>query len=348
MNSNRIVLSLLIAALTVLFSTTASAQKRYIQLEVAVSNRAPVETQQRWMKMLSEVGADRVRSVTAGASATVKISDTPSSGSERIKINGAIQDGKLILPGKTFTIRDKIQIKDYIQQLRDDGIDVALAEKKAFGLTSQQLVDVNTLLTEKLKFETLNQSSSQVVRKIGRGLGGLVLDSSARKALKRDEPILDELEGLSLGTSLAAIARPLGLVLVPKRQRGGEVELHLVDYKDAEEHWPIGWPSPAIPKKMVPSLFAKFPIEVREYPADQVLKVIQSKAKVPMLYDFNSLARAEIDLSKTAVTFVKANSTYIFALRKVLNQTKPRMAYEIRVDETGRPFLWLSTAVRVK
>lgn len=40
-------------------------------------------------------------------------------------------------------MKDKQGIRDYIQKIRDDGSKVALAEKKAFGLTSEQLVGVS-------------------------------------------------------------------------------------------------------------------------------------------------------------------------------------------------------------
>ena len=323
-------------------------QRRIIELEIAASRFEPVETQQRWMQMLSEVGADRVRSKTSGTG-TVKITETELSGSVRIKIQGAIDKGKLVLPGKSFSIRQKSAIADYIKGIRDDGANVSLAEKKAFGLTSQQLVDVNKALQAKLNFKTIGMDAGEFLSKAGRKTGmRMVMDDAARSAVKGRETVLDELEGFSVGTSIASVARTLGLVLVPKRAQGQPVMLHLVDYRSADEFWPIGWPGNKLGRSSLPTMYEKFPIEIRNAPLDQALKAVRVRAKVPVLFDHNSMAIAEIDLTKSNVTYVKDSSNYINLLTKILNQTKPRMDFEIRIDENGKPFLWLSTANPVR
>ena len=321
----------------------ANAQRRFIELEISTSPRAPLGSQQEWNMLLNDVGADRVRLRTAG-SAKVKVVESESSGLSRIKILGAIQDRKLVLPGKSFSARDKAMLREYIQQLRDDGANIALADKKAFGLTSQQLVDLNGQLSKKLELTTKGQTAAEVLQKVRRQLPvDFETDLAAKQALKRSEPILDELEGLSIGTAMAAIMRPLGLVVAPTRERGAKTKLLITDFRKAEEHWPVGWPTQDIPLRSVPDLLEKFPIEVRDFPLGQVIQAIQAKSEVPMLLDHNSIARADIDLSTSQVTLIKKNASYLHALGKVLNQTKPKMKYEIRADENGKSFLWLTT-----
>ena len=344
----RLFLLAIVFSVSAVISNDALAQRRIIELEIAASRFEPVETQQRWMQMLSKVGADRVRSKTSG-SGTVKVTESELAGSVRVKVQGAINKGKLVLPARSFTIHQKTAIADYIQQLRDDGADVSLAEKKAFGLTSQQLFDLNSALKAKLKSKTLGVDSSEVVQSIKR-MGGIriVPDKTAKRALAGGEKVLDELAGFSAGTALAAIARPLGLVLVPKRKQGQEVELHLLDYRNVEEFWPIGWPADNLPRSALPGMYKKFPIEIRNAPLDQAINAVKARANVSMLFDHNSMAIAEIDLTKSNVTFVKESSNYINLLSKVLNQTKPRMDFEIRMDENGKPFLWMSTSNPVR
>ena len=342
---------LLVLLTTIGISVAANAQKRekkkFVEIEVVASSQAPLQTQQRWMKLLNDVGADRVRSKSSFSGATIKVSETETSSAVRIKVLGAIQDEKLILPGKKFSFREKEAIRSYIRDLKSDGADVALAEKKAFGLTSNQLVDVNRALSKKLNRKTRGKTAQDVLASLSSQLDYPIrTDSTAKRALRRSEKILDELDGISYGTAIATIIRPLGLVMSPKYQRG-EISLQIVNYRTVDEHWPVGWPSPAIPKRMVPSLFGKFPIEIRGFPLDQAINAIQAQAKVPMLFDYNTMARAEIDLAKTRVTFAK-NASYAHALGKILNQTKPRMNYEIRVDEAGTAFLWITTANPVR
>jgi hypothetical protein len=327
-------------------SSAASGQnKRLVHIEVSAGDRAAVQTQQKWMEVLANIGADRVRSRTTGSLGRVEIKESETSLGILVKVFGVIDGNKLNLPGKTFQIRDQQGLRDYVQALRDDGARVALAEKKAFGLTSEQLVALNEALSIPLDIKTKNRPAKEVVDFARENLRfEIVLDTASRQALRRNEMFEDELNGLSLGTSLAAAVRPLGLVLVPVRKQGDETTLNLVDSRNADEHWPIGWPAQAIPKRMVPQLFEKYPLEIRDFPLKQVLAAVQSKAGIPMLFDYNSLARAGIELAETNITFVNQNSSYGYGLRKMLGQTDPRMAYEIRVDEAGKPFLWLSTA----
>lgn len=336
----------LLLSLAVLMSDSAVAQtKRIVQIEVAAGPRAPVETQQRWMELLSEVGADRVRSRTARGSGTIEITESETSFGVLVKVHGLIDGNQLKLPGRSFSRNDKQLLVEYVQKIRDDGADVALAEKKAFGLTSQQLVDLNQALSVPLEISTTGEPAQYVVDFASKLLAyPLNLDPSARRELQRAEPLADELKGLSLGTAIAAAIRPLGLVLVPTRKQGHAVELSIVDSRAAEEHWPIGWPAQQMPKRMIPKLFEKNPLEIRNFRLDQVLNAIESKAEAQMLFDYNSLARAGIELAETNVTFVKEKASYAIALRKLLNQTDPRMAYEIRTDEAGTVFLWISTA----
>ena len=331
------------------FSTAVAQRdkKRIVEIEVVASNRAPVATQQRWMKLLNDVGAARVRSSSSFSGAKVKVSETETSVAIHVKVQGAIQNEKLILPGKTFAIRDKEKLRNYIQQLKADGADVALAEKKAFGLTSRQLVDVNAALSSTLEMKTQGKTAADVIRSLGGKLKlAIQMDSAAKRAFDNGELIADEMDGLSLGTAISAMIRPLGLVMVPKRIRG-EIVLQIVDYRSVDEHWPIGWPSESFPKNLLPSLFGKFPIEIRGFPLDQALNAIQARSKVTMIFDYNSMARAGIDLSKTKVTFSK-QASYAHALGKLLNQTRPRMKYEIRLDETGQAFLWITTSAPVR
>ena len=341
-------ISVLLLPLTILWcsgSPAAAQTDRQIHLEISAGRLEPVETQQKWMEILSRVGADRVRSVTARSTGKVNIEERETGLGMVIKVRGVINGKKIELPGGSYSQQDVVAIRDYLEALRLDGVDTALAEKKAFGLTSQQLVDLSQALSKPLKLKTRGVDPTAIVSHIQSQIPYDVrLETAARSALSACENIRDELNGLSLGTALAATLRPAGLALQPDRKQGEEVQLNIVDARDAREYWPIGWPAATTPKEAAPGLFQKNLLEIRDFPLDQVLAAIQAKAELPMLFDYNSMARREIDLSTTKVTFVKKNVSYGYSLRKLLSKTSPPMNYEIRADEAGKPFLWISTA----
>ena len=94
-----------------------------------------------------------------------------------------------------------------------------------------------------------------------------------------NDPVLDELQGLSSGTALAAVLRPLGLVIVPEiiepKLQGTRFVMSVSDVRRAKEHWPIGWPSKKKPYELVPKLWDKVDVEVAETPVGKAVAVIR-------------------------------------------------------------------------
>jgi hypothetical protein len=327
------------------FTATLSAQQkpRMVFLEVSADSRALVGTQQKWMEMLQGVGADRVVSKTA-PTGTPKIQEDETTRSVIITVTGFIVGNKLKLPGGSFSIRDKTKIRELLTRLKDDGAKVAMAEKKAFGLTSQQLVGLHEKFSQPISFSTRDQLVGDVVSKILASQSGLkfVMDRTAKAALNGKETVAEELKGISTGTSLATILRPLGLVVQPRREQGKSLEIQLIDAKSSTEHWPIGWPIERSPISVEPKLFKKREIEVRDYPMAIAMKAVEDLTGVPFFYDHNTMAREGIDMNEVKVTFVQKKVSMVVAISKLLRQTKPRLSEEIRVDENGKAFLWIT------
>lgn len=322
----------------------AIAQERLVEIEVLASPNAAADLQHRWMEVLSQVGADRVRSRSSRGSIRPAVDETEYGGTAIVRLRGKLDGRTLTFPGRKFSLNDRQSIANYVQQMRDDGASVTLAEKKAFGLTSQQLVHVYQQLGTPVD-QTLDRNAGEMVREILDRTGmKWELDATARRALRSDATVSEELEGLSGGTALAAILRPLGLVLVPHRNQGESTRLHIVDVRAADEHWPVGWPIEKPLSEYAPQLFEKQKIAIGDFPLDQALAAIQKRVELPFLVDQNSLARAGIELNQVRVSYAKEKVSYMVAIQKLLSQTKPRMLAEMRIDENGKPFLWLSTS----
>ena len=331
-------------AVALSLQSMADAQKRFVELRVSAGERSALGDQQRWMEVLSKVGADRVSSKSNRYATQPAIKEIQSSGAVTVQVSGVLSGDKIILPGKTYSIRNVAGIRDFIQKLRDDGATVALADKKAFGLTSEQLVDVHTELMATIEMETKGTNAAQTIERVlAQQKYKVVIDRQSSSVLSRST-ISEELNGFTIGTGVAAMVRPLGLVLVPQRQQGGNIELRLVDSVRADENWPVGWPIEKPVSKVEPKLFERFELEIRNIPLHSVLAAIEQRVGIPFLYDQNAIARAGIELKKTRVNLASRRIAYMVALRKLLSQSKPQLIQELRVDENGKPFLWISTA----
>jgi hypothetical protein len=119
--------------------------------------------------------------------------------------------------------------------------------------------------------------------------------------------------------------------------------LAIVNSQKSQEHWPIGWPPEALPVKIAPKLFERLDLEIRGFPLQATLDAIEKRTEVNFVYDHNGIVRAGIETSEVNVSLVQNKVTYMTAIGKLLRQTKPGMIQELRVDEAGKPFLWIST-----
>ena len=341
-------LVLQIALLMAILAPVARAQTgdRIVELEVKMPGAASDDHQQ-WAEVLADVGADRVR-ITSADSAKPSVAEAQYGGQIILTVTGVLErGGKLALPGGVFSLQDSGKIRALISKLRVDGAQVTLAQKLAFGLTAEQLVGLSEILAAEVTFETKGQRVGDVVKKIQQTLTiPLNIDSSVGAKLAGSDSVAEELKGLSAGTVLAAIIRPLGLVAVPSRPIGKATELSIVETRSADEHWPVGWPSELSPAKAAPQLFERLNFELNKAPLSDALQAIEQKIHVPMLYDHNSFARDGVELAEIKVTFNKKRQTYFGTVDDLLSQARPRLKLELRVDEAQHPFLWISTAKR--
>lgn len=333
---------LLLLGLEGLVASSALAQFRQIEIEIWVDQRAPTGTAQQWAEIMNSAGANRV-TVKVGKLDRPTIEQFTLANSEIIKAQGKVEGTRLLLPAESFSAGDRYKIKAWVERIRDDGVEVGLGEKQAFGLTAPQLVDLHQTLSVPVRFKTQGASASQSLNKIAQQLDTqFVFDQAASQALSGSETILEELEGFSVGTAIAIIVRPLGLVFQPQRQQGQPLKLMLVDSQSSGEHWPIGWPIEVMPVRAAPKLFERLDLEIRSFPLKGTLDAIEKRTGISFIYDQNSMARQGIEIEETKVTFVKQKATYSSAINNMLGQTKPRLKYEIRMDEAGKTFLWIS------
>lgn len=299
-------------------------------------------TQQRWMQMLQKVGADRVVSRTRRTGAA-KVEESEAGGIRRINVQGFLAAGRLTLPGGKFRISDKAKIRDLLQKFRDDGKETTLAEKFDFGLTVTQLVELSKTLAEPVEGSTKGKPIAEVASEITKNTGIVfVRQGLARAALASDELVTQEFEGMAMGTALAAIIKPFGLALEPTRKQGQSVQIHIKPARESKQSWPVGRKPKQAPVMVAPQLFQKMPIGIKNFPLDKVLNVFEKKAQMPIIFDKQALAREGIDVSKTKVSINHKDGVLVSMIGRLLRQSKPKMAYELRADDAGQTFLWIT------
>lgn len=336
--------AILLLGCVCIFTGQASAQYsgRLIELEVYSKPNTPLTLQHQWLEALSQVQADRVTSKTA-RSPKADIEETTFAGSTVITVKGVLNNRKIKLPGKTFSIADTRGIENYLKDLRIDGAKTTLAEKKAFGLTSEQLVDVHAKLTRPVTGSTTEEKSGPLIRRLIQTLPlPTNLSAAANTATASQATVDNQYEGLSVGTALSIELRRHNLALRPVAKRGRGVELEIVSASSAPESWPQGWPSEAAPVTAFPKLFEVTALQLNNIQLDSVLNAIKRRLKIEFVIDPAAWGGRPVDLSTVEVTYNKRRSSYAAAVGSILSQSKPQLRYEIRLDENSVPFLWVT------
>jgi hypothetical protein len=166
----------------------------------------------------------------------------------------------------------------------------------------------------------------------------LALETDAAKDAASAK-IDDQLQGVSTGAGLAAALRPAGLVFLPQPSARGVV--YRIGKPGAGTFWPIG----VIPKQrnveIAPKLLEMEDVEITDTPLPETLTAIRERLSLPFLFDYNAMATHGVEPAKVNITLPAKRLAYIQILQKVLFQAK--LKAELRTDDAGKPFLWITT-----
>jgi hypothetical protein len=323
-----------------------------IDLELATEAGAPPAISQRWLQALKDAPVEslRIRSLRGDEQP-----ETSDSGQGRIKVLGIVTaSGTLIVPGGRFTVADHRRFQAWLEKVRagerpagpagspNSRVD-ADGKPIPYGLTVEQIVKLYQALEPPITFETKGRRPAEVARAI-RDLVTIDMPGSpgVREAFAQEGTVLDDLRGISAGTALAAVCRPLGVAITPRVEEQ-TVKLGLVPARGLTKDviWPVGWPLNKTPGELAPSLFKFLDVEIADTPFADVIDALRPRLKIPVLYDHNSLARHDIDPATVVVRIDKGKTSYSKVLDRAAIQAKLR--WELRIDEAGHPLIWINS-----
>ncbi|MCR5164081.1 MAG: hypothetical protein K6C40_08705 [Thermoguttaceae bacterium] len=319
-----------------------------IRLEIFCDGQLqPMEAQQ-WGRELSGAGFQSVQ-VRAGASADAL--DIQPLGSGFYSASGMLtKNNQLLLTGgRRFSLSECRQVKPYLEEkiLEMEQAEAEEKEEKAAeGVQDVLLRELSVPVgfrtkgfPRKLVFKQMLQSFRIPIR----------VPSSLKKAFDDEDLVEEELKGVARGTALAYVLRYIGYCVQPERAEdqkngaagaNGGLSLRIVSAPnaDAKKMIPIGY---AAPRATVDELSESFEANVDGASAKRVLDSLQDRLDVPFLYDYNSMAGLGIEPADVVIHQKPGKFTYSRLLNAVLFQAQ--LQREIRVDEAGNVFFWITT-----
>lgn len=326
--------------------------KGRVSLVIAAEAGAPITSYQSWAKDLGKAGVRNVRIRAARSSDRLGVKSSGSQNMPVYDVLGMIHPGgDLILPGNRFKPGDGAGVARWVEDLARRGPPETRETRGAFGLTKSQFDRVFKDLGRRVDFSTAGETRTAVIDKVAAKLQVPLSIEPRLKATLAQDTLADELAGFAGGTVLAYVLRPLGLGFVPCEVDDGQLQYVVVslqnepaatkDNKKAPKQWSVGWPPSGSKREVLPGLFKFHTVSIQNVSVDKVLEAVGENLKTPVLLDRAALARHGIDLEKVVVTLPSRRTTYGLVLNRALFKAKLR--YDLRVDEDGKPFLWVTT-----
>jgi hypothetical protein len=312
------------------------------RLEVFADRQAPITAQHEWLQRLAEVGVTDLRFRAQEPGDAIGIEKSELAGDIVYRVTARLDSrSNLVFPGAVFRIGEARQVTAWLKDLAEKGPLESREKKAAFGLTESQFKRLQLGLAKPNSLVAKDLDRAEAIRRIVEQSAVPIRVRPKLLALAEGEKIQDELAGLSSGTTLSYLLQSAELCLVPKMEGSGGVVCEISALRSGAEIWPIGWtPEKSIPE-LLPKLYQTFNANVDGVPVQKVLDAIGKRLETPFLVDRIAMARYHMDLTKMMTTLPPTRTTYNSLLRKVLAQAK--MRFEVRVDDAGNPFLWITT-----
>jgi hypothetical protein len=314
-----------------------------IEMDLAADSKSSLSHQQ-WSRILTQLKVAGLTIRSARPGDTPKIETRGTASQPVYKVTGLINDrSDLIVPGGKFSLANTSALAAWLTKLSEEGPPGAPGSKGSgapFGLDEATLKSVHGQLRTSVDFATSELSTPEAVAQIARKLPlPLTYEPGTEAALRGAGKVRDELQGLSAGTALAALARPAGLALAPRRNKQGAIEL-VIRKATAGDVWPVGLSAEENRQIVLPALFESISVEIDENPLPDALAAVCGRLKIPYLVDHNGLAVQGIDFQKAVVSLPDTKLNYSLILRRLLGQVG--LNGQLRIDEAGKPFLWIT------
>ncbi len=324
--------------LSLLLANCASAEVA-IDVEVAMLPGVPITAPQAWAERLGKLGLARVQ--IRSARGKEKPEATLHESGTRVMVLAVLTPrNELIVPQHKFRAGDVAKLRDYFEGLPRELVEAGIT-RGPFRLTEEEFDKVFVNLAKPLGMSTKGKNAATVLAHCERVFQLPVKRAAnAELLLATAPPLRMELEGFSAGTALAIALRSAGLTFRPVNEPAGQLDLEVAPYQRGAEAWPTGWKLEESPRTLAPRIYEAVNIEIEGYTLATALAAIGPRLQVAIVMDEWILDRLEIDPAEMQVKLPRKKTTLKSAVDGMLSQA--RLAGELRVDDSGALFLWVT------
>ena len=325
----------------------APANKTIVSVELLIDETGGGLQVHEWNRVFRDLGlAVRIRRGLAGEAA--EVTEQQMGPLRQIRVVGRLdRGGRIIVGNRTFGRQDSARLSEWIRELQTFGAQGNPRGRPLWGLSEAQF---------SLVYRELSEGTVTIAV-----AGKPLVEALATLGLPRKHPmrwsvaayeryktelagtatVRQEVEGFSHGTALAMLLNEFDFGFYPLRTPEGAVELSIVLLTDESNVWPVGWEPKGLPVKTAPALYEVVPIELEEAPLLDVLAAVSDRTSIPVRYDYHLIAKYGLKLDEIRVRYPAKKTSWSLILKGITSPA--RLSHDVRIDEQGQPFLWIST-----
>ncbi|MEZ6063649.1 MAG: hypothetical protein R3C19_25145 [Planctomycetaceae bacterium] len=303
---------------------------------------------QGWTRVFQDVGY----SVVFDASRNNErpgIEDVTFNKRRSVKVVGQLdRSGTLQFGDRKFKQTEPEQLRTYLARLARYGAKGPPQESPTWGLTDEQFKIVVTMLSGPVTDPVTTSSPAEAIESLKLSDSFRIrYTPSARRLAFGDGAETDatplEPQGLSQGTTTAIVLAQFGLGFRPMRNPDGAYVLEIDAGDESSNLWPVGWRNTEPLNRRIPNIYRSLEVgNLEDADLTGLIQLLSNRLEIPWFSSPHDLRAKGIRLSELTYSRKPDKLPPSSLLRKIGD--KYEMGLEVRVDETGRPFLWVTTA----
>ncbi|HQX48768.1 MAG TPA: hypothetical protein PLY87_22760 [Planctomycetaceae bacterium] len=326
----------------------SESSRRTLDIEVLIQSQTSHRVKaQEWGRVLQDLGYSvKFREARAGESPGVEDRDSGDLLSTHI-VAAMAPDGSIGFGNYRFAIESPQPLTLLLEEIRRYGANGPPNASPTWGLTDEQFKEVTQLLAQPVRNAVELQSPVLAIESIGLPDNMRLKFTDAARGLaisKRPVSAPDslELQTVSRGTAIAIVLAQYGLGFRPKCVAPGRYDLEIDRGNEASNLWPVGWKPEQSFSEILPAYFKAIPLDVEDVETGKLIGAVAEKLQLPFFSAAYALDEKGLHIDTLKYTRKDARISPARLLTAVGD--KLDLGFDVRVDEAGKMFLWVTTA----
>jgi len=322
--------------------------QRTLDVEVLIQSLPSYRIKsQEWGRVFQELGYSvRFRAPRAGEAPRVEDLDRDDFLATRV-VAAMAADGSIRIGKQKFDIESTKLLTQALADIQRHGAKGPPNSNPTWGLTDEQFKEVTQLLGVPVENPVELQSSILAVESAGLPANMRIkfTDAARQQALAlRPESAPDaiELQGFTKGSAIAIVLAQYGLGFRPRYVAPGQYDMEIDLGNESNNLWPIGWKPVQSFSEILPSYFRAIPLDVEDVEVSALVGAISEKIGVAHFSSAYELAAKGLDIN--TLRYTRKDDRISPARLLTAVGDKLELGFDVRVDEAGKMFLWVTTA----